>query len=163
MNEDLNHRGKRLNDERLRLGMGVDALATILGLRTQKIEAIISNDSSINLHDLKKLESCGYDILYILWGDYRSKCSPLCNLSNYDVDQPKKELSIGQRIFNEVNRLGYTSYEIAEYLRIKTGFFSNYDNLNTVFSLEHLDQLEDCGFDLIYILFGDEGKKYAQL
>lgn len=68
-NDDLSGRGSRLREERKRLGINTqDELAEMIGVKKNTIVRFERHNDAMNTDQLDKLEDCGFDIGYILWG-----------------------------------------------------------------------------------------------
>lgn len=68
-NDDLSGRGSRLREERKRLGINTqDELAEMMGVKKNTIVRFERHNDAMNTDQLDKLEDCGFDIGYILWG-----------------------------------------------------------------------------------------------
>ncbi|QNX72843.1 helix-turn-helix domain-containing protein [Acinetobacter seifertii] len=64
-------------------------------------------------------------------------------------------LNRGQRLRDERNRLGIkTQDELAEILNVKKNSIVRYEKHNAPLDTDQLDQLEDHGFDIPFILWG---------
>lgn len=68
-NCDLLSRGERLKEERKRLDIKTqDDLAELLGVTKNSIVRFEKHNDPLTTDHLDKLEDCGFDIGYVLWG-----------------------------------------------------------------------------------------------
>ena len=68
-NDDFHDRGRRLREERKRLGMdSQDDLAEILGVKKNSIVRYEKHNAPMDTNQLDILKDHGFDVDYILWG-----------------------------------------------------------------------------------------------
>lgn len=68
-NDDFLDRGRRLREERKRLGMdSQDSLAEILGVKKNSIVRYEKHNAPLDTNQLDILKDHGFDVDFILWG-----------------------------------------------------------------------------------------------
>jgi len=68
-NDDIFDRGRRLREERKRLGMdSQDSLAEILGVKKNSIVRYEKHNAPLDTDQLDILKAHGFNIDYVLWG-----------------------------------------------------------------------------------------------
>ncbi|MGO7939547.1 helix-turn-helix domain-containing protein, partial [Rhizobium ruizarguesonis] len=70
----------------------------------------------------------------------------------------------GTRLRDERKRLGInTQEELAEIMQVKKNSIVRYEKHNAPLDMDQLDLLEDHGFNIAYILWGDSDVKNSEL